>query len=275
MIFTYKKWNLFCKKLASQGVFSVSARDVFFVNKKYLVLKHDVETNVKKAYKIALIESKNGHIGSYYVQAYLLKDSKNIRLLQKMKDMGHEISYHYDVLDFAKGDIRLADEEYQKNLDLFNKSGFDIVTVCQHGNPIVERKGYTSNRDFFRNKEISSKYFSQSDIMVNFADKAKTRYKYYSDSGRKFKLIYDPFYNDVVDSEDKNVAFNNLDLLLCDIGDENAIISIHPHRWCRSAVLYVIKTSFFKAVRFFAKLLIKIPFMKKVFSKYYYLAKKI
>ena len=56
MIFTYKNWDKFCKTLSNKGVISVPAKQVFELNSKYLVLKHDVETNVKKAYKIAKIE---------------------------------------------------------------------------------------------------------------------------------------------------------------------------------------------------------------------------
>ena len=275
MIFTYKNWDKFCKTLSNKGVISVPAKQVFELNSKYLVLKHDVETNVKKAYKIAKIESKYGHKGSYYVQAYLLNNAKNVEYLKKMADMGHEISYHYDVLDASKGDYEKAEIEYAKNVEIFKNNGFEIVTVCQHGNPVVERVGYTSNRDFFRNEKIAEKYSNQSDIMVNFANNANTQYSYYSDAGRKFNKIYDPFFNDVVNSDDKNEPFENLDLLFDSIGENNAIISMHPHRWCSNALSYYVKTAFFKVVKFTVKLLIKIPFMKKFFSKYYYLAKKI
>ena len=275
MTFTYKNWENFCKKLSDANMRSIPAKEVFGYEGKYIVLKHDVETKVKRAFKIAQIESKHGHKGSYYVQAYLLKGEKSVRMLQKMQEMGHEITYHYDVLDSNKGDFENAEQEYLKNVKLFESNGFNVETVCQHGNPIVERVGYTSNRDFFRNEKIAQKYSNHSDIMVNFPQKASTNYKYYSDAGRKFKWIYDPFFNDVINSDDKNVMFNNLNELMSDIGENNAIVSIHPHRWCGGAVGFVAKTTIFKVVKFFAKLLIKIPFMKKFFSKHYDLAKKI
>jgi len=52
-----------------------------------LDVKHDVETDVSRAFALAGIEQSTGHRGSYYVQAYLLKDKKNIDLLQKIKQM--------------------------------------------------------------------------------------------------------------------------------------------------------------------------------------------
>lgn len=273
MIFVYKHWENFCKNLKDLNILSVSAESV--QEKKYLVLKHDVETKVENALKMAEIENKYGHKGSYYVQAYLLKNSKNIDMLKKIQDMGHEVSYHYDVMDSCKGDIAAADAEFSKNLKLFNDNGFTIKTVCQHGNPVVERVGYTSNRDFFRNNEIKQKYPNIFDIMVDFKQGYNTDYTYFSDAGRKFKLIFDPVNNDIVNSNDKNIPFDTLNELIPYLEKDNCIISTHPHRWVKSGFKYIVKTSIFKVIKFIAKIMMKIPFLKKFMSRYYYLAKKI
>lgn len=245
----------------------------------FIVLKHDVETNVKSAFKIAQIENKYGHCGSYYVQAYLLDDQKNVEMLKQMHEMGHEISYHYDVMDANSGDIELAIKDFEKNVVKFKQNGFNLVTLCQHGNPIVERKGYTSNRDFFRNEKVQQKFSDLADVMVDFKEKAggKIEYLYFSDAGRKFKLIFDPINNDVIPSDDKNISFENLNAVYSYVEylGANAIISMHPHRWVKSKIKYVVKTAIFKVIRATAKVLSKIPFMKKFMSKYYYLAKKL
>lgn len=279
MIFVYKHWEKFCRELQEKNIVSIPARDVAIGSgsEPYLVLKHDVETDVARAYQMARIENKYGHRGSYYVQAYLMKSSENIALLKEMQEMGHEISYHYDVMDACKGDLAAARKEYAANLSLFEQNGFHIVTVCQHGNPVVERVGYTSNRDFFRNVQVQQEYPDMSDIMVNFKTKADTEYVYYSDAGRKFQMIYDPINNDVINSDDKNVYFEDLNVLLAQttIGQENSIISTHPHRWTSSEMAYRIKAGAFTVIKRTAKLLIKVPFLKKFMSRFYFLAKKI
>ena len=129
MIFTHKKWATFCAKLAARGFVSIPACQVTADLGNYLVLKHDVETDVAKALQIAEIEHQYGHCGSYYVQAYLLSDPKNIQMLQKMQKMGHEISYHYDVMDSCKGDLNLA-----------SKSGLPVTK----GTFIRERSFFTT-----------------------------------------------------------------------------------------------------------------------------------
>ncbi len=275
MIFVYKYWENFCKKLHEKNIHSIRAKDVFGCDVRYLVLKHDVETDVSRAYKMAEIEAKYGHCGVYYVQAYLLSDQKNISMLSQIQSLGHEVSYHYDVMDACKGNIDDALAEFEKNKKMFENNGFTIRTLCQHGNPIVERIGYTSNRDFFRNATVQENYPNLSDIMVDFKKKANTEYTYFSDAGRQFKLIYDPINNDVIKSDDKNICFDAIDELIPYIEKENCIVSTHPHRWTNSVKSYLIKMWLFKIVKSIAKFLVKLPFLKKIMSRYYYLAKKI
>lgn len=277
MLFIYKKWENFCKRLANNNIFCCTAESMLNNNdqKHFVILKHDVETKVKKAYKIAKIENKYGIKGTYYVQAYLLNNKNNVDLLLKMKEMGHEVTYHHDVMDSNKGDIEKAEIEFSKNLLLFERNGFIIHTVCQHGNPIVERRGYTSNRDFFRSNTIQRIYPKIFDIMVNYKERINKDYSYISDSGRKFKLIKNPEHDDLIKNTN-NISFENIDNLYNEIViNNNSIISIHPHRWCKSYIFYFVQLVFFKIVKITANVLIRIPFIKKIMAKYYYLAKKI
>ena len=122
MIFTYKKWMRFCKNMHENNLHSIPAKSIENANGKYIVLKHDVETNVKNAFKMAKIEHSYNHHGVYYVQAYLLKDDNNIKMLQEMQLMGHEISYHYDVMDSCKGDLDKAIVEFDNNIKSFEEN---------------------------------------------------------------------------------------------------------------------------------------------------------
>ena len=276
MIFTYSRWDEFCKDLAEKGMQSIPTKEITSAISNYIVLKHDVETDVAKAYKLATIEQKYCHRGSYYVQAYLLHNENNILMLREMQQMGHEISYHYDVMDSCKGDLDKAINEFADNKQIFEKNGFAIRTVCQHGNPVVERVGYTSNRDFFRSERVRALYPNITDVMVNLKSDVPTDFVYYSDAGRVFKMIYDPLNNDIVNSDDKNIAYQNLNELIEALDfSKGIIISTHPHRWCGSAAGYIFKTYMFKAIRAAAKMIMHVPGVKKIMSRYYYLAKKI
>lgn len=274
MLFVYNAWEKFCSLLKEQNIISIPAKEVSKDTDKFLVLKHDVENAVLKAYQIAEIENKYGHRGTYYVQAYLLNDLKNIELLQKMQTMGHEISYHYDVMDSNHGDLEKAISEFDINLKKFEKFGFQVITVCQHGNPVIERIGYTSNRDFFRSNQVQAMYPNIADIMVDYKKKYSIDYSYFSDAGRKINFIFDPINNDIVNSDMKNVTYKDLDDLLDDL-PTRSVLSIHPHRWARNYLSYVLKEAFFKIIKTTAKLAMKNTKIKRFMSRYYYLAKRI
>lgn len=274
MIFVFKRWNDFCKGLKEKGMISIPACDIQPGMTDFLVLKHDIENTVAKAFELAKIEHQYGHRGTYYLHAYLLDDPSNVEMLKQMQNMGHEISYHYDVMDSNHGDIKKALAEFETNRKCFESLGFQIRTVCQHGNPVVERVGYNSNRDFFRSPAAQKQYPQIADIMVDYKQKYGVEYTYYSDAGRKFKMIYDPINNDIVNSDDKNLPYDELDELLQSL-DRCSIISTHPHRWTASAIAYILKEKSFKAIKAAAKVAMKVPAIKKIMSRYYYLAKKI
>lgn len=61
---------------------------------------------------------------------------------------------------------------------LFADNGFRYGTICQHGNPVKKRVGYTSNRDFFRNEEIRSHYPNLVDMVANYSLYAVSKYRY-------------------------------------------------------------------------------------------------
>ena len=276
MVLTYKKWENFCKQLSDAGRKSIPACEVDRAQGDYTVLKHDVETAVPRALALAAIEQKYGHRGSFYVQAYLMDNEDNIRLLKQIQQMGHEVSYHYDVLDSNKGDLEKATVEFEENRKLFEENGFPVITICQHANPVADRVGYTSNRDFYRSPKVQALYPDIADILTDFKVKYHTDYTYYSDAGRRFKAIYDPINNDRINSDDKNIEYKDLDAVFEAIQvSGNAMISTHSHRWCKSAAEYSVKNGVFMTVKKTAKVMMHIPGVKKLMGRYYFLAKKL
>lgn len=270
-MFVYDHWDKICKEL-SLNHDCILANQILDQdkNKNWTVVKHDVETNVSKALELAKIEAKYNIRATYYVQSYLLKD--NEPQLKDISSLGHEVTYHYDVLDSNNGDYKVAIQEFDETISKFKESGFIVRTVCPHGNPIVNRNGWSSNKDFFRNKEISEKFSDILDIVVHLPSKLKKKYVYISDAAYSWKIISNVEDNDVKNKGDQEIS--DFFKVLSDNKD-CLIISTHPHRWQSSKILVIIKTVFFKIIRFVARLASRIPFIKDVMSKYYYLAKNI
>lgn len=167
--------------------------------------------------------------------------------------------------------MECAVAEFAKNLEFFGKYGFDIKTVCQHGNPIVDRKSYSSNRDFFRDSEVAET-FDIVDIMVNYRECTGADYIYVSDAGYGWREISDPEHDDIIES--KNREIGGMEELLLLLEERNAIVSSHPHRWRRSAAAASVQRALFASAKYAALRLDRIPLMHSLMSRYYHLAKK-
>ena len=272
-MFLYSDWQKICKFLSND--FNCIRSDQILdqpENKKWIVIKHDVETNVKKALDIAIIESQHNICSTYYVQAYLLKNNK--KDLLKISSLGHEVTYHYDVLDSNKGNFELATSEFKNTINIFNEMNLDVNTICPHGNPVYNRSGWSSNKDFFRNKKIVELFPNIIDIVVQLPDLLNYSYIYLSDASYNWKKIKNIESNDIKNDGDEIIK--NYDVFFNIISKtNNLIISSHPHRWEKSTAKMYIKIYRFKIVRYLAIFLLKFSLINKVFSKFYYLAKKI
>ena len=273
MNFVYREWEKLCLNVLSKyNCIRIDEIPKQPPNKPWVAIKHDVETNVEKAFELAKIENAHNIHATYFVQSYLLED--NFTLLNKMADLGHEVSYHYDVLDANNGNMQLALREFTDTVTRFEDLGFQINSVCPHGNPLIIRDGWSSNKDFFRNSEVVSLFPNMFDVVIQASDVIKSKFLYISDAGYSWKLIGNVDSNDVSNAGDIEIATYREFVALIDSCD-NVIVSSHPHRWCKSNASAIFQLSKFKLVRFMAKRLSKISFLKKFMSKFYYLAKKI
>ena len=212
MKFLYSEWESFCKSLFINGIKSVTAasilrnaQDGVHASERFINIKHDVESSPSKALALARIEHKYGHCATYYVQAYLMTES-NQPIFSEIQKMGHEVTYHHDVMDGGKGDLQRAIEIYKANLLNFRKLGFEVNTVCQHGNPASDFE----NRDFFRSGIVQSLFPEQADIMVDFMKKIDRVYTYISDVGMSFKIVKDPVNSDKIKESERKLLISNL-----------------------------------------------------------------
>ncbi len=278
-MFYYNNWERFCDTLSKSNITLCTAEQSLKLPKgvRFCVLKHDVETCVPNAHRLAEIEHKYGICGSYYVQAYLMNDPKNVDLLREMQLWGHEISYHYDVLDANAGDYKKAEDDFIKYSKVFADNGFKYGTICQHGNPVKKRVGYTSNRDFFRNKEIRSHYPDLVDMVVDYSQHIGGReYRYISDASYRWNIITEPETNDL-HPDVRNIKVGGFKSLLTLVQDTDYsyIISTHPHRWTSVAWRINLKICIFRVVREIVMFSRHIPGVGWLLNKFYFLAKKI
>ena len=264
MEFTHKNWNYICNLFHSDYK-EINFNKIEFFKNKFLVIKHDVECNANAALKIAKIEHSYGIKSIFYVQFDVFES--NVHVFNKIKDLGHYIGYHYDVLDANDGDHNLALESFTKHMDFFKSHGFDIQTICPHGNPIKIRSGWDSNRDFWT-ENVKRIYPNVFDIVVDLP-LIRNDYNYISDAGYSFSII-----SDIKKVNSTNQGLKTLDDFNSLIYSGSVILSTHPHRWYDSVVFFKLIRFRFIFIKFLALKLNKFSFFKTFINKFYFIAKK-
>jgi len=114
----------------------------------FFILRHDVDRRPENALKMALLESSAGVHSTYYFRVN--KSVFNKEIIKEIAELGHEIGYHYEVMDKAHGDIGLAKRIFDFELTELRLLT-DVCTVCTHGNPLSPR----DNRDFWGHFSLS------------------------------------------------------------------------------------------------------------------------
>jgi len=110
---------------------------------KCIILRHDVDRAVNRNLAMAKLEHSYGIRSTYYFRH--IKETYRPEIILQMAEMGHEIGYHYEVMDKANGDMDKAIEIFREELEDFRKIA-EINTVCMHGNPLKP----WSNRDLWK-----------------------------------------------------------------------------------------------------------------------------
>lgn len=97
MEFTYQAYDRLCKAAKETG--KVMNYKEAATAESFLILRHDIEFSVRKAYRMAEIEASHGLSATYFVQignnAYNGISDENAMILREIHGMGHDIGLHY------------------------------------------------------------------------------------------------------------------------------------------------------------------------------------
>ena len=192
---------------------------------KCLIIRHDVDRKPKNALKMAELENCLGIISTYYFR--MKEDVFVPALIKKIASMGHEIGYHYEVMDKAKGDSEKAISLFEEELEKFREI-YAIKTICMHGNPLSK----------WVNKDLWTKYeFSDFGIIGEpYLSIDYTKVRYLSDTGRRWNSK--SRVKDVVGANsqrDEKLKSTDDVIRLIKEGDiERICILAHPERWSDS-----------------------------------------
>lgn len=189
---------------------------------KLVILRHDVDKRPVQSYNMALIENQIGVTASYYFR--IVKGSNQPDIIEKIRNLGHEIGYHYEDLSLANGDFNTAIREFEKNLNYFRKF-YPVKTICAHGSPLSK----WSNQKIW--EKINYKDYgilADPALDLNFND-----FFYLTDTSMKWNAEKYSV-RDKVNSK-INLHFQNTFEIMSATEDgdmpEKIMINTHPQRW--------------------------------------------
>ena len=134
----------------------------FDPTKRYLVLRHDIDTDASAAREFLAIEREIGASASHYFRLCTL----DIDLMKEIESSGSEASYHYEeIATVAKEERLRTREEIQAEMprirDRFARnyrwlrrvSGLPLRTVASHGD-FINRKISMTNSEILRDPQL-------------------------------------------------------------------------------------------------------------------------
>ena len=98
-----------------------------------IVLRHDVDARKLHSLMFARIQHELGIVGTYYFR--IIPQSFDPLVVEEIASMSHEIGYHYEDMDFAKGNPHKAIKLFEKHLSELRQVA-DVKTICMHGSPL-------------------------------------------------------------------------------------------------------------------------------------------
>ena len=254
MDFTQKKYKQFCKTVAESDYRTITFAGFLKLenvdlNSNLLILRHDVDDRPKFALDMAKIELENGLIGTYY---FRYPQGWNDGIMKEIAAMGHEIGYHYQCLDAAKGDMQKAIEIFKKELERFRKVAI-IETAAMHGNPLTK----WDNRDIWQHCQPKDfGLIGETYLSMDF-----TKALYYTDTGRTWEdklSLKDNIPKGQKSAANKPVIKTTDDFMqLIQTEKRNLYINTHPDRWSDTWAYWIAFWAFDVAVNIIKTILIK------------------
>jgi glycosyltransferase involved in cell wall biosynthesis len=227
--FTLGKYKKLCQEILSSG-YHVATVVSYLGNVKFtektIILRHDVDRRLKNAFRMARLEYQLGIISTYYFR--MTKSGFRREIIKAIADMGHEIGYHYETLDKAKGNYEGAIKIFEQELNELRQIA-EVKTICMHGNPLTK----------WDNRDLWSKYNYQSYGLLGEAYLSFNGVIYLSDTGRTWgaKHKVKDWLPSAARNNSKNVGkldVTSTDSLIELIKNEvtgPVYILAHPERW--------------------------------------------
>jgi hypothetical protein len=190
---------------------------------KWIILRHDVDDKKQNSLAFARIQHSMGIKGTYYFR--MVPESFDVEVIKEIYELGHEVGYHYEDMDFARGKRKEALVFFEKHLAELREA-VPIHTLCMHGSP----------KSAYDNKDVWQDYnYRDYDLIGEpYFDMDFNEVFYITDTGR----MWDGFKVSVRDKVKTEKTWpvyhatqNIIQALQAGKFPEKVMMNFHPQRW--------------------------------------------
>jgi len=230
MDFTLKKYTILLQSLIESD-YNFQTYNEFLEKpfEKSIVLRHDVDLLPSNSMMFAKIQAECGVKGVYYFRA--VPESWDEEVIREIRNLGHEVGYHYECLTTTNGDIEKGIADFENNLNALRKLA-PVSTICMHGSPMSkwDSKDLWKHYDYKKFGIIGEPYFD-----IDFK-----KVFYLTDTGRRWD-------GDKVSVRDRvesgfNFSFHCTDQIITATKENKLpnqiMFTFHPQRWNDNNIMW-------------------------------------
>jgi hypothetical protein len=190
-------------------------------NRHGIMVRHDVDRRPENALEMARLEQRLGIRSTYYFR--ILPCAFVPEIISAIKDLGHEIGYHYEDWHLAKRDPAHALTLFEAHLAKLRKLA-PVRSIAMHGSPLSRE----NNMTIWKHHDFAT--YGVNDAVLSFD---YTDYVFFTDSGRTFGAS-GANLRDYLGSAGTAPEVRSSDQLAAWLARRPAAriqISVHPERW--------------------------------------------
>ena len=207
-------------------------------NRRFVMLRHDVDLKAENALAVAKIEHDLGIVASYYFR--VVEQSNKPEIIRAIAELGHEIGYHYEDMTVCDGDVERAITHFKTQLEYFRQF-YPVKTICMHGAP---RSKYDS-RDLWKHYD----YHDFDVIGEPYFDVDFSNLFYLTDTGRRWDGFHVsvrdkiPYYQDqwVREGLVYHATQDIIDAIEGERFPVRLMMTTHPQRWTDNNVEWMLE----------------------------------
>jgi hypothetical protein len=197
----------------------------------FCAIRHDVDRRPQNALKLAQLESEAGLKATYYFRTR--PGILDQQIVQQIKELGHEIGYHYECLSDSHGDFDAAYKLFANDLAKLRTLA-SIHTIAMHGSPFspFDNRDLWSGQDGLKILSDQHQIFGEVYLHFDYQNVA-----YLTDTGRSWNQGASNLRDHV--NSNLKVSFDSGAELITWLAKTpslpNFVFSTHPERWERQA----------------------------------------